>query len=255
MIARLKAVALAGKAKCRQSLWTIPFLFTFANALLGFLAVIKALDADFTAAAYCILLAAFMDGCDGRLARAFGSTSEIGTELDSLCDAISFCVSPAILLYSWELQDYGMFGLIVLGIYLCAGLVRLAKFNTGSDHQSLVFLGLPTTVAAFGIASFILYEDWIAVSRLSFLLNKPGLIVLIALISFLMVSTIRFPGIKQYRLKSFAMLGIMALVSCIFIVARIYSLPFVLMMLASYFGAALIAPIYLLIQRLVASKF
>src|SRR5262245_44761503 len=92
----------------KKKLFIIPFLFTFGNALCGFMSVIKTLDEEFMLAAFFILLAALMDLCDGRLARWFGSTSVLGMELDSLCDAISFCFAPAILLYSWSLYhlDY-----------------------------------------------------------------------------------------------------------------------------------------------------
>src|SRR5262245_15894422 len=102
----------------KKNLFLIPFLFTFGNALCGFLSVIKTLDQEYTLAALFIVLAALMDLCDGRLARMFGSTSVLGMELDSLCDAISFCFAPAILLYSWSLYQLGIGGLIVLGIYL-----------------------------------------------------------------------------------------------------------------------------------------
>lgn len=113
----------------KKKLFLIPFFFTFANALCGFMSVVKTLDEEYLIAALCIILAAGMDLCDGRLARMIGSTSVLGMELDSLCDAISFCFAPAILLYSWSLYQLGVAGLVVLSLYLCAGLFRLARFN------------------------------------------------------------------------------------------------------------------------------
>jgi CDP-diacylglycerol---serine O-phosphatidyltransferase len=187
--------------KFKNSLFLIPYFFTFANAILGLLAVFKALDCDFIIAAYCILLAAFMDCFDGRLARAFGSSSVLGMELDSLSDAISFCVAPAVLLYTWDVQDFGYFGIIALMIYLCAGIFRLAKFNvTCSTKQSNCFLGLPTPIAAFFLVSFVLYEEWLS-NRAQFILNKNVLLGLIIFISFLMISTIPFPSFKKKNNK------------------------------------------------------
>ena len=97
------------KKKGKQNLFIVPFLFTFANAVFGLLSVIKTLECEFVTASYCIILAALMDFFDGKLARAFNSTSCLGMELDSLCDAISFCFAPAILLYSWYFHNFGVF--------------------------------------------------------------------------------------------------------------------------------------------------
>lgn len=255
MIARLRSVAHAGKTKCKRSLWTIPYFFTFANALLGVLSVIKAIDADFTAAAYCILLAAFMDGCDGRLARAFGSTSDVGSELDSLCDAISFCVSPAILVYSWGLHEFGLAGIAVVGLYVCAGLLRLAKFTAGADEQSTFFLGLPTTVAGFLLASVVLYHDWIMVSRWHFILDKPWLLLLLTAIALLMVSTIQFPTIKKHRIRSVAMFKLFVFVMIVFVMSYFLRFPFLFSLLVFYICGSLIGWGYCWAKQLIASKF
>ena len=115
---------------------------------------------------YLLCLPHFMDLCDGRLARYFGSTSVLGMELDSLCDAISFCFAPAILLYSWSLYQLGIAGMVVLGLYLCSGLFRLARFNIISITQVTSFVGLPTTIAAFFFANVVMYEKWLASSCL-----------------------------------------------------------------------------------------
>lgn len=188
--------------KIKNSLIVVPFFFTFANAVLGMLAVVKALDSQFIVAAYCILLAAFMDSLDGRLARAFGATSVIGMELDSLCDAISFCLAPVVLLYCWEAQDFGTVGFLVLAIYLCAGLFRLAKFNiTCTTKQSNCFLGLPTPIAAFFVTSLVLYGEWLEAKLPEALMHKNVIFTLIIFISFLMVSRIPFPSFKKRKFK------------------------------------------------------
>lgn len=174
----------------------IPFFFTFSNALLGALAVMQAINDQFIIAVYCILLAAFMDTLDGRVARAFNSTSGIGAELDSLCDAISFCFAPILLLYSWGISDFGIIGYAVLGLYLCAGLFRLARFNTFPSDKDY-FLGLPTPMAAFFLLSFILHKEWLESHSYSFLFGKNLFSLIIVLISFLMVSNISFPSFKS----------------------------------------------------------
>jgi CDP-diacylglycerol--serine O-phosphatidyltransferase len=185
----------------KKSLFFIPFLFTFANALCGFMSVVKTLDEDYVTAALFILLAAFMDLCDGRLARMFGSTSVLGMELDSLCDAISFCFAPAILLYSWSLYQLNSAGLLVLGIYLCSGLFRLARFNSTAQENVTWFIGLPTTIAAFLFSNVVIYEQWIMNSKLAWALKAERLAFLVTIVSLLMICSIKFPSSKQLKLK------------------------------------------------------
>jgi CDP-diacylglycerol---serine O-phosphatidyltransferase len=184
----------------KKNLFLIPFFFTFGNALCGFMSVIKTLDEEYMLAAFFILLAALMDLCDGRLARWFRSTSVLGMELDSLCDAISFCFAPAILLYSWSLYQLSYAGMIVLGLFLCAGLFRLARFNANSGIPTTSFVGLPTTFAAFFFANIIIYEKWLATSVFASVLRPDRLAFLVTVIALLMISSIKFPSIKYVKL-------------------------------------------------------
>ena len=180
----------------------IPFLFTFANAFFGFFSIIKTLEGNFVAASVCIIFAAVMDMCDGRLARYWGTTGQLGTELDSLCDAVSFCLAPAVLLYSWYLSGFGHVGFFVsaLTLYVCAGLLRLARFNTIASDQTVFFLGLPTTIAAFFFAQLILYQELVAESSLDIVLTEKVMVGLVAFIALLMISTLRFPAFKKMNI-------------------------------------------------------
>ncbi|KKP27256.1 MAG: CDP-diacylglycerol-serine O-phosphatidyltransferase [candidate division TM6 bacterium GW2011_GWF2_30_66] len=208
------------KKRGKQNLFVVPFLFTFANAVFGLLSVIKTLEADFVAAAYCIILAAVMDFFDGKLARAFKTTSCLGMELDSLCDAISFCFAPAILLYSWYFCNFGIFGTFLVCLYLCFGLLRLAKFNIISlnKEQNLsYFIGLPTTLAAFFISTLIIRFEIISNKIFPFLQNPIYMFLLIFCISGLMISSVKFLSLKKlnYKLLLFAgSIGIIIYVPC-----------------------------------------
>jgi len=213
----LRTLRESGKKKIQQKLFIIPFLFTFLNAFFGLLSVVNTLDENYLLAAYCILLAVFMDFCDGKLARAFGSCSGMGTQLDSLCDAVSFCFAPAILLYGWRLHAAGsMVGFLAVAFYLCSGLFRLAKFNILSMNQKSYFVGLPTTWAAFFIATMILAYPWIAHSFLCGMVSCAGLIAILFLLSLLMLSSLHF--FKSYTPKrawikiGMALLGLVAAV-------------------------------------------
>ena len=197
----------------------IPFLFTFSNALFGFLSIIKTIEGNFVVAALCIMAAAVMDAFDGRIARYLGTEGQLGTELDSLCDAVSFCLAPAVLMYSWYLHDFGHTSLfmISLGFYVCAGLLRLARFNITSADQSVFFLGLPTTIAAFFLVQIVLYQELFVQNSLHSILTEKVFVGLVAFIAFLMISSIRFPAFKKAKVslrnpgtyfKGFLLLGV-----------------------------------------------
>lgn len=194
---RLRKLRDSGKKR----LFVIPYLFTFANACLGLLAVLYAWDDYYISASYCIMLAAVADTFDGRLARALGSCSSLGMELDSLCDAISFCFAPAIVLYGMYLYQGGILGIIVAGIYLCAGLFRLAKFNNTCCQQKYFFIGMSTPVSAIFFALLITHESWISSSWLNVIYKPYVFLVLVLLFAYFMVSRIPFPTFKS-RLRS-----------------------------------------------------
>jgi len=232
----------------KKNLFLIPFLFTFGNALCGFLSVIQTLEENYFLAAVFIVLAALMDLCDGRLARYFGSTSVLGMELDSLCDAISFCFAPAILLYSWSLYQLGIAGMIVLGLYLCSGLFRLARFNTTSIDQGKSFIGLPTTIAAFFFANVVMYEKWIASSLFASVLRPERIAFMVTIIALLMISSIKFPSSKyvKMRLATGGFL-ILAAVASIWILLKGY--PLFLMIAAAYIITSFLISIFKEITR------
>ncbi len=227
----------------KKNLFIIPFLFTFGNALCGFLSVIKTLDEAFMTAAFLILLAALLDLCDGRLARWFGSTSVLGMELDSLCDAISFCFAPAILLYSWSLHQLGTFGMCVLGLFLCAGLFRLARFNANSGTPTTSFIGLPTTFAAFFFANIIIYEKWIAASVFAKVLKPEYIAFLVSVVALLMISSIKFPSIKHVKLRITTLL-VLSLCAIMAGYAFIKGYPIFLAIAVTYIGASFAIAIF-----------
>src|SRR3990172_8049212 len=131
----------------KRGLQVLPNLFTLGNAFFGFCAIIFAAHGNMIAAAYFILWGALFDALDGRVARYAQVTSEFGMQLDSLCDSISFCMAPAVLMYLWQLHNIGIVGFLSCSFFLVAGLLRLAKFNLTHNQQQIAFIGVPTTVA------------------------------------------------------------------------------------------------------------
>lgn len=196
---RIKLQHVLAQERYRKRLTPLPFFFTFANAFLGFISIVQALEGNYNEAVYCIMLAAVMDTFDGRLARALGSSSALGVELDSLADGISFGLAPCVLVYTWYPGTVGFTGFVALGCYLSAGLYRLARFNLTSSEQSVESRGLPIPLAAFFVVSLVLYQQWILQHRVWFMLYKRVPFLLILAIAGLMVSSIPFPTFKHYR--------------------------------------------------------
>ncbi len=178
----------------KKGIFYLPNIFTLGNAFFGFCSIVFAARSDFFSAANFILLGALMDALDGRIARLVGATSPIGLQLDSLADAISFCLAPAFLVYFWKLKLVGFLGLFVSSLFFMAGILRLARFNVIWHEQAIYFLGLPTTIA--GCFLSVLYLNTRNIdNNLYFLVI---IFIVILFLSFLMVSRFKFPAFKKY---------------------------------------------------------
>jgi CDP-diacylglycerol--serine O-phosphatidyltransferase len=113
----------------------LPNMLTLIGVCIGLTSIRFALDGRFEFAIVAIILAAVIDGLDGRIARLIKGTSKVGKELDSLTDMISFGVAPAFIMYFWKLNTLGRFGWLVCLIYVICVALRLARFNVNSDQE------------------------------------------------------------------------------------------------------------------------
>jgi CDP-diacylglycerol--serine O-phosphatidyltransferase len=120
----------------------------------GLTAIRFAIDQKWELAVLMVLIAGLLDGVDGKIARMMRSESRFGAELDSLSDAISFGVAPALILYLWSLQALGRFGWMIALVHALFCALRLARFNAQIDaedqpHKSAGFLtGVPAPAGA-----------------------------------------------------------------------------------------------------------
>lgn len=135
--------------------FVLPNLFTAACLCAGMTALLFASEAKIELAVLCVLLAAILDACDGRIARMTGTTSRFGGELDSLADVVSFGAAPAFIIYCWGLGQFGMAGwLPCLALGTCCAL-RLARFNVTAQDPAApawtanYFAGVPAPGGAF----------------------------------------------------------------------------------------------------------
>ena len=174
---------------------------------------------DWERAIGAIIIAAMLDGIDGRIARLLKAESRFGAELDSLSDVIAFGVSPAIIMYLWSLQNFPKFGWIcALAIAVCCAL-RLARFNAAIDaedqpHKSAGFLtGVPAPAGA-GIAFLPLYL-WLVTENELF--RNPAIvapwIVFVAILMISNVATFSWGSIRlrrHIRLEAILLLALLA---------------------------------------------
>ncbi len=181
----------------------VPNLLTLGNLFSGFTAIIYIADGDFFRGAMFILLAAIFDMLDGVTARLINAASELGAELDSLCDAVSFGVAPAFMLYKIYFYQFGEYGILFASLPALAGVLRLARFNVllSTFEDKLYFRGMPIPAAALTIVSYIIFlhnSVWIAEFYKYIILFSIIVIVPLA-----MISNVKFDNLPRPTKRSF----------------------------------------------------
>src|SRR5712664_4256106 len=158
-------------ARLRRGIFILPSLFTVANLLCGYYAVVASLlggRENFDHAAKAIGFAIVFDSLDGRIARMTGTNTEFGVQLDSLADVVNFGIAPAVMAYAWGVrslpgdgsvafQQIGEFGWVCCLAFLICCAWRLARFNVQgmAPGSSKYFVGMPTPAAAGMLAALV----------------------------------------------------------------------------------------------------
>ena len=224
-------------------------MFTLASLFCGFYAIVSAINSEFKTAAIAILIASIFDALDGRVARMTHSTSQFGAELDSLCDMVSFGVSPAVLAYLWALHPYGRYGWLAAFLYVAMTSLRLARFNSqDAASESKNFVGLPCPAAAAMISASVLFCHFLGITGE---VKHISLLLLVYLLSYLMVSTHTYCSFKEVpglKVKPFQIL-IAFLLIFILIAAEPQIMIFSLFLIYLASG-----PVYGLVKKIRSSK-
>ncbi|MGD9700030.1 MULTISPECIES: CDP-diacylglycerol--serine O-phosphatidyltransferase [unclassified Acinetobacter] len=189
-----------GQKVKRRGIYLWPNLITTAALLSGFYSIIASMNGDFTQAIYAIFLAALFDGLDGRVARAIGAQSPFGEQFDSLSDLLAFGVAPAILMYSWSLNDLGRIGLAACFVYTACAAFRLARFNVQIGVvDKRYFIGVASPLAAVIIITLV----WVAQDFPQiFDIRELGIQIFNA-IAIIAVGLLMISNIKYYSFKTF----------------------------------------------------
>ena len=193
----------------------LPNILTMLGLCAGLTAIRFAIDGRFGEAAAAIVVAAAIDGLDGRLARLLKATSRFGAEFDSLSDFLCFGVAPGIVLYLWSLDRYGGFGFIPCLIFAVCMALRLARFNAALEAPSDApkpayvhnfFTGVPAPAGA-ALALFPLFVGLEArqqgLERLALAAQFPLFLALVLIgTAFLLVSTLPVWSFKNFKIPA-----------------------------------------------------
>lgn len=145
-----------------KGIYVLPNAFTAAALFAAFYGIIQAMNGNFSAAAIAVFFSMLFDGMDGRVARLTHTQSEFGVQMDSLADAVSFGVAPALIVYEHSLLQLGKLGWACAFIYALCAILRLARFNCNVGVVSKnYFQGLPSPAAAALVCGYV----WLAVEN------------------------------------------------------------------------------------------
>lgn len=182
----------------RRGIYLLPNFFTTIGLFAGFYAIVASMKGLFSVAAMATFIAMLADSLDGRVARLTNTQSDFGAEYDSLSDMVAFGISPALLVYSWALHNFGKIGWLVAFFYAATTALRLARFNVTACDDKRFFYGVPCPAAAglvTGLIWVLTTYDWH-----NFTLRVIVAVVTVV-VGILMVSNVRYRSFKDLDMK------------------------------------------------------
>ena len=192
----------------------LPNMFTLIGVCIGLSSIKFAFDEKFTLSIIAIIVAAIIDGLDGRIARLIQGTTKIGKELDSLTDVISFGVAPAFIMYFWKLNELGRIGWLICLIYVVCVALRLARFNVNSGQEPSwrdnFFEGVPSPAGGVLVLMPLIYSlSDIQILNINYDFFVP---ILFVAVSILLISKVPTYALKKIsvprRMTIFLLLGV-----------------------------------------------
>lgn len=221
----------------RRGIYLLPNLFTTAALFSGFYAIISAMNGFYDKAAVAIFIAMVLDGLDGRVARMTNTQSAFGAEYDSLSDMVSFGMAPALVAFTWSLQDLGKLGWMAAFVYAAAAALRLARFNTQlavADKNFFTGLASPSAAALVAGTVWALTDMGVSGSDVSWLMA-----VLVPVAGVLMVSNLKYHSFKGLDLRGKVPFVALLVIVLVFVVVFLDPAK---VLLAIFFGYALSGP-------------
>lgn len=230
----------------KKGIYILPNSITLCGLFAGFYSMIALFRGDYVASAWGIIFAIVLDGLDGWVARLTHSTTKFGIELDSLADVISFGVAPSLLLYKWSLMPFKRAGWAAVFLFVSCGALRLARYNVqmGSTERKS-FTGLPIPGAAAIVATSVMFFSEFEIP------HEKSLFMLITtyVISLLMVSTLRFHGLKEIDFGKRKPFWLLVAVALVFAIVWMHPASALFVFAMIYLGVGIIENIYLVLRR------
>lgn len=217
----------------KRGFYLLPNLLTSASLFCGFWAITESFMGDYVTSAWLLLVAMIFDGLDGKVARLTGTSSAFGIQYDSMADLVSFGVAPGFIAYTWALRSAWnpKIGWTMATMFVICGALRLARFNIQFDPGEKTYMkGLAIPAAAAGIAVTILFFSkmgWVTPEGTAAAPNV--VLVMVILLSFLMISRIKYYSFKDVDVFRKRPLSILLLVLLVILIIRVepqYSLFF-----------------------------
>jgi len=224
------------KIPISKGIYIIPSLFTCGNMTFGILSIFSSINGHFIQAAWLLVGALVCDILDGRIARMTNTTSDFGMELDSLSDLVSFGIAPGVMMYMLVLKTMGKIGIAIAILYVLCCALRLARFNVLAQSGELQkhFVGLPTPASAGVIISFVLSYELLGPQEFALNIKTIPILmtlmptffrvmpIVMAVLSFLMVSNIPYMSFKGLKLSKVRTIELLALMIVLIIVVVVY---------------------------------
>jgi CDP-diacylglycerol---serine O-phosphatidyltransferase len=209
-------------APLRRGVFLLPVTITSLGLLSGFYSIVSSINGHFEVAAVMIAVAFVCDGLDGRVARASRTSSEFGVEYDSLSDVVAFGVAPACLAYNWALKPLNGIGIVIAGMFVVCGALRLARFNIQTDTvDKSRFVGLPIPGAAAMIAGTALAYSYFELASPRALSVAMAPITLV--LGLLMISRVPYPSFKTMSVHKRAPIGLT--LGVLMVAAMLFAMP------------------------------
>jgi CDP-diacylglycerol--serine O-phosphatidyltransferase len=231
----------------KKGVYILPNTLTLCGMFCGFFSILSAINGNFLYAAWAIVLANIFDGLDGWIARLTNTTTRFGIELDSLSDLVAFGLAPSVMMYKWALMPFGRLGWAAAFLFVACGALRLARFNIQIGlPETKAFKGMPIPGAATVLASIVIFYH-------EFRTGLPDrnilFLVITILLSLLMVSTLRYHGLKEIDFRERKPFWFLIIFVMILFVLFIHPSTAVFIFAMSYLFWGIIENILFLIKR------
>jgi CDP-diacylglycerol--serine O-phosphatidyltransferase len=227
----------------KKGIYILPNSLTLCGMFFGFFSIVSSIKGNYVNAAWAIMISDVFDGLDGWVARLTHSNTKFGIELDSLSDLVAFGVAPSVLVYNWAIEPFGRIGFAAAFLFAACGALRLARYNIQmGSTESKAFTGMPIPGAATVIATLVVFYHnvWEASPQ-----KNIFVLLLTICLAFLMVSTLKFHGLKEIDFSKRKPFWILVVIVFVFVLVVIHPAAALFVFAMVYLAEGIIENAYL----------